>query len=327
MTTLPQISVIIPVYNTEKYLPKTLQSVVDQTFTDWELICVDDGSTDSSPQILAEFQKKDNRIIVLHKENSGRASVPFNMGLAQSKGKYVYPLGCDDHLSPDCLQSMLTVAEKTGAHCVLPDLEFVFEDNPAKNRIMAGVNGDRSVVISGRKAVELSLYWQIHGFALIDGDIFRRIKYDEEGMNGDEYSVRLMYLNCEKVAFSGGIYHYLQRNGSITKKMSPRLFDVLKTYQKVLKMIADNNFEQSTVSDFARYLFGIICVKIINYIRFHKKFNKNEKQDIRLKLKSALCDFDDFLDERFLTHSFKYLKKSVFYLQAVIVYLSKKIKR
>jgi len=327
MTTSPQISVITPVYNTEKYLAKTLQSVINQTFTDWELICVDDGSTDSSPQILAEFKAKDSRIIVLRKENSGRASVPFNLGLAQSRGRFVYPLGCDDFLSPDCLQNMLEVADITRAQCVLPDLEFVFEDNPAKNRTMAGINGDRSIELSARKAVELSLYWHIHGFALTDGDLFRRIKYDEEGMNGDEYSVRLMYLNCEKIAFSGGIYHYLQRSGSITKKMSPRLFDVLVTFQKLLNLLVDNHFDRSMVADFAQYYFGVIIAKKLKLIRFFSKFSAEDKKTIRCNLKKAINNFDCFLEEKFYTGSLKFWKKKYFYIRSSVIYIVKKVVR
>ena len=100
---MPKVSVIIPVYNVENYLRECLDSVVNQTLKDIEIICVDDGSTDSSLEILKEYAAKDERIIIIQQENKG-AGAARNTGLNTASGEYVYFVDADDWLSVDCLE-------------------------------------------------------------------------------------------------------------------------------------------------------------------------------------------------------------------------------
>ncbi|MGB1104680.1 MAG: glycosyltransferase family 2 protein [Crocinitomicaceae bacterium] len=107
----PLISIIVPVYNTEKYIDETIQSVVDQTYENWELILVDDGSIDHSKDIITEWTKKDNRIHYHYKENGGQASAR-NLGIALSKGAYIAFLDADDLYLPERLSSQIADLEK-----------------------------------------------------------------------------------------------------------------------------------------------------------------------------------------------------------------------
>lgn len=99
----PAISIIIPVYNAEKYLRRCIESVLSQSFTDFELILVDDGSKDSSPQICDEYVAKDDRVRVIHKENGG-VSAARNDGLDIAKGEYVTFIDSDDWVKKEYLQ-------------------------------------------------------------------------------------------------------------------------------------------------------------------------------------------------------------------------------
>ena len=108
---MPEVSVIIPVYNVEKYLRECLDSVMAQTFTDFEAICVNDGSTDGSLAILEEYAAKDKRFKIINRENGG-LSAARNSGIQQSSGKYVDFLDSDDMLTPDALQWLYETAEK-----------------------------------------------------------------------------------------------------------------------------------------------------------------------------------------------------------------------
>ena len=92
---MPQISVIMPVYNVASYLPQCMESVINQTWKDFELICIDDGSTDSSSRILDDYAKKDSRIKVIHKENTGYGST-MNTGLKYAVGEYIAIIESDD---------------------------------------------------------------------------------------------------------------------------------------------------------------------------------------------------------------------------------------
>lgn len=115
-----KISVIIPIYNSEKYLNDCLGSVVNQTLTNIEIICINDGSTDGSGDILREYASKDNRFITLNQSNKGQ-SVARNVGIINAKGKYIYFLDSDDMIVPDALETMFF-------ECVTNNLDVVYFD-------------------------------------------------------------------------------------------------------------------------------------------------------------------------------------------------------
>ena len=112
MSNQPKVSVIIPVYNVEKYLRECLDSVINQTLKDIEIICVDDGSTDNSLEILKEYAKKDKRLKVFTQKNQG-AAVARNLGMKQAKGKYFSILDSDDFFALNMLELLYNKAEKS----------------------------------------------------------------------------------------------------------------------------------------------------------------------------------------------------------------------
>lgn len=114
---MPEISIIIPVYNTSKYLPECLESVCSQTFQDIEIICINDGSTDDSLVILKAFQKKDSRMIILGQKNQG-VSAARNAGLKIATGKYIGFVDSDDSIKTDFFQTLITAAEQHNAEIV-----------------------------------------------------------------------------------------------------------------------------------------------------------------------------------------------------------------
>lgn len=111
---MTKISIIIPVYNVEKYLRECLDSILNQTFQDIEIICVDDGSTDKSLEILQEYKRKDDRFVILQQRHAG-AGVARNHGIKLAEGKYIQFLDSDDYFDPTLLEEMYTRAEKFGA--------------------------------------------------------------------------------------------------------------------------------------------------------------------------------------------------------------------
>ena len=115
---MPKVSVIIPVYNTEKYLRQCLDSVINQTLTDIEIICVNDGSTDNSINILNEYAKNDSRIIVLSQKNSG-AAIARNNGINNAIGEYLYFIDSDDYVDTTFLEKMYSQSLKYNADICL----------------------------------------------------------------------------------------------------------------------------------------------------------------------------------------------------------------
>lgn len=114
MNESPKISVIIPVYNVEAYLPQCLDSLLGQTMTNWEALCVDDGSPDNSGGILDEYAARDSRIRVIHQENGG-VSIARNRGLDAAQGKYVVMVDPDDWVEPDFLETLHDTIERDGS--------------------------------------------------------------------------------------------------------------------------------------------------------------------------------------------------------------------
>ena len=117
------VSCIIPVYNTEKYLPRCIESVLAQTFVDWETLLIDDGSTDASGSICDEYAAKDERIRVFHKENGGISSAR-NLGLNYAQGEWIFFVDSDDSLPKTSLESLLS--RSSDANIIVGGFFFVF---------------------------------------------------------------------------------------------------------------------------------------------------------------------------------------------------------
>ncbi len=125
--TKPLISVIIPVYNVEKYLKKCIDSVLNQTYDNFEIILIDDGSTDSSGKICDEYASKDGRIAVIHKENGGQ-SVARNTGIERSTGEWLYFPDSDDYIAEDMFETLLKKAVGENADIVIFDAMSFADD-------------------------------------------------------------------------------------------------------------------------------------------------------------------------------------------------------
>jgi glycosyltransferase involved in cell wall biosynthesis len=110
---MPEISVIVPVYNTAEFLEQCLDTIINQTFKNIEIMCVDDGSTDSSLKILQKYAERDARVFVIHRDKaSGSAALPRNIGIEHVKGKYLMFLDSDDYFDLMMLQKMYTCQKK-----------------------------------------------------------------------------------------------------------------------------------------------------------------------------------------------------------------------
>ena len=124
---MPKVSIIMPVYNKQSYLRKSLDSVLDQDFSDYELITVDDGSTDDSSKTLDEYAARDPRIKVFHTDNRG-VSHARNIGLQNALGEYIAFVDADDEITHDYLSSLYAALTKSGADLAIQSLTKVFPD-------------------------------------------------------------------------------------------------------------------------------------------------------------------------------------------------------
>ena len=124
---MPIVTIIVPVYNDAVHLPKCVASILAQTFSDWELLLIDDGSQDESPALCDRFASQDTRIRALYQKNAG-VSAARNLGLAEAEGSYLSFVDSDDWIEPAMLEDLLTEAEKSGADIVMCDAVTVYSD-------------------------------------------------------------------------------------------------------------------------------------------------------------------------------------------------------
>jgi glycosyltransferase involved in cell wall biosynthesis len=241
---VPAISLYIPVYNGERLLAQTLDSVLAQSFTDFEVLCIDDCSTDTSPTILNRYAERDPRIRVLEMEsNLGSVSKVLNATLGEMQGRYFVYSSQDDLFSTDWLQNMHERALATGADAVCPDTVFYYESQPESTHRWIGAHGNRSLELTGREATILCLDNVISGFMLWSAELIKRLGFADFAVNADEYSTIVLLFNCAKVVFSEGEFYYRQDNpGAVTKAGGYKDFDWAYTFLQKYHYLRENGF-------------------------------------------------------------------------------------
>lgn len=208
-----KVSILTAVYNTASYLPQCIESVLAQTHRDWQLICIDDCSTDGSLDIINRYAATDSRItVVRNAENQGQAKAR-NAGLLHADGEIVTMLDSDDWIAPDALEKIVAAFEgNRDIDCVLFDLQLYYSPDdvrPYQNAV--------SHTVSGYEAFRLSIAWQIHGVYAARRQVYDKHRYDDScRSHSDDNTTRFHYLDSRKVAFSTARYYYRQHAASCT---------------------------------------------------------------------------------------------------------------
>lgn len=243
------VTILMPVYNGERFIGDTLASLRCQAFTDFEIFCIDDCSSDASIEIIRRHATKDPRVRLFRSEtNQGSVPPVLNSILGHVTSEYVAYTSQDDLFSADWLSSMVERAMETNADAVLPDVQFMMHENSPPSAII-GLKGNRDVILSNREAVTASLDWTIHGWALWRSTIVKKHRYAEFSSSGDEFSTRQFFLACSRIAFSGGVFYSRQNNpDAITKKRTFRVFELARTNLGVLDLIEGSGFPDDDCS-------------------------------------------------------------------------------
>lgn len=218
-----KVSILVAVYNAELFLGECLDSLLRQTLSDIQIICVDDCSTDKSPQILDSYALADKRVEVIHLERNQGQAHARNVGLERARGEYVCFLDSDDWMSDYCLEQAVTCFERhPQTDAVLFNTVYEYADRKEPYPM------EDFDSMSGKDAFEASLTWKIHGVYIVRAAIHHRFPYDESARAySDDNTTRLHYLVSREVRCCKGQYHYRQHADSVTHKPSIRKFDYL----------------------------------------------------------------------------------------------------
>lgn len=213
----PKFSIVMPVYNVEKYLRNSVQSVLNQTISDYELILVDDGSLDGCPKICDEFAAQYSQVRVVHQENTGLSGAR-NTGFAVAKGEYVYFPDSDDTIQPDTLEYFERVIVK------VPNVKFVISDfqDVIENDVFKSTSYDNGIEVYSRSQIqELFLKRQIRILApgsLLNIEWYKdhKLTFENNPYGEDQLFIWKALLNVDEVVhIKKPLYNYLHRPGSI----------------------------------------------------------------------------------------------------------------
>lgn len=270
-----KVSVIIPVYNAEAYLEKCIRSILMQTLSEIEIICIDDGSTDGSGIILKQFAMEDNRIHLIEQQNQG-VSIARNRGIEKAQGEYISFVDADDWAEPDFLELLYKNAKK--ADVLISICDYVVED---KANLVNDVGVRKGKKLSQKKALEYALRQdKYQGF--LCNKLFHNSLFREKQIRLDESLLILEDLVCvcqgilcvSKVYYQPAKkYHYNQCAGS-TFQVTEKSESMYLASQKLIQMFADSpyRFVKDLTKSWHCYSAGVL------YLYYGKQKNEHRAE-------------------------------------------------
>ncbi len=286
---MAKISVVVPVYNVEKYLKECIDSIINQTLEDIEIICVNDGSTDSSLEILNDYAKKDSRIIVINKSNSGYGHT-MNMGLNAATGEYVGIIESDDFADKNMFEDLYKLAKEYDADIVKGDWYNYW----SKNKFARKNNR-----ISSAKTLKLTNSKQDKSLLRINPSVWSAI-YKKEFLN--KYNIRFLetpgasyqdlafsfkvFALAEKVILTDKAYlYYRQDNMNSSVKSKTKVYCVCDEYEEIdrfLEEYPDLKFEfkvQEEINRYNGYVSSVLRIDDSVKPEFVKVFSDHFKEE------------------------------------------------
>ncbi|MBE7065896.1 MAG: glycosyltransferase [Ruminococcaceae bacterium] len=282
----PKISILVPVYNVEKYIDECLDSIINQTYKNLEIILVDDGSTDKSGEICDRYARCDSRIKVIHQKNQGLATTR-NVLVAAATGDYIGFVDSDDFISPNMYSDLIEIIQKKGADIAMCNIGYVDKNgseiinhnssNPISERELTGKefvtelcdNYNPAYVVTWNKIYIRTLFHNIH--------------YPDGKISEDEAVIHRIAHKCNKIVFTSKIhYFYRQQPTSIMNaKFTLSRLDNLDAILDRILFLTKNNYSLSTINNCRKFLTNDFIVSI----RSSNKKNNAEKNEIKEKFK------------------------------------------
>lgn len=235
-----KVSVIIPVYNVEKYLFRCVKSVIDQTYENIEIILIDDGSEDNSGKLCDNYVQLDNRIKVIHQQNGGLSSAR-NKGIELATGDAICFLDSDDYISKGCIEEMTSLMEKYNADVSIIQMKYIREDENEESQS----EGKLIKVLDSQDAIEESLY-QRNFTCCAPAKLYKRsvigeVRFPVGRISEDLATCHLFLDNADWIVYSDYYgYYYRQHATSIMHIFNPRRLDALKWARSIERFCAEN---------------------------------------------------------------------------------------
>ena len=233
------VSIIIPIYNVEKYLEKCIKSIINQTYRNLEIILINDGSTDESGKICEKYEDQDNRIVFINKKNGGAASAK-NEGLKIAKGDYITFVDSDDYIADDYIETLVSMKKKYDVEIAVGGIGLFYSNQePYYNKAV------KEYKYSGIEALENMLYQNGLDTSacsmLLPKKIAENILFPVGKYHEDEFTTYKYYTEADSVAVSTKtIYYYLQRENSIMHTFGKTSMDELDAADNLVEECKKN---------------------------------------------------------------------------------------
>ncbi len=274
------VSIIVAVYNTEKYLRDCLDSLRRQTYSDIQVVCVDDGSTDNSWLILKEYASLDSRFVVIKKNINEGQAIARNEALQHVTGELVCMLDSDDWFSDDAIEKAVEVFNKyDDVDCVLFDLII----NGESYKLLPF---ETESAISGVQAFEFSLTWKLHGLYMTRTDLHKKYTFDTSARSfSDDNTTRIHYLKSRKVMRCMGHYYYRQHENSVSHAIDILRFDLLKANDSMAEQLKKLGVSSALISKFERERWINLIGMYMFYFVHRRQLNPKEREYALTELK------------------------------------------
>ena len=294
-----EITVIMPAYNAERLLPATLDSILLQTYKNWHLIVVNDGSTDKTADILDEYSSKYKNIEYITIKNTGSARIPRLKAASLSNSEWICNIDSDDIIESTYLEKLVIQAKKTNSDIVSPTMHYTTFEGEVFNQV-PDKGFDFNQVLTGKDAAFLTFKQGSGSMIACNGMLCRKELYDEllkdvtssSYVYQDEVDFFFILLRANRVAFSDAKYTYFKNDNSVTH--TPRV----KTYDKLLTEIKYNQLIKREYTDNsiirlgnARFLQTLFARRI-KYLKEKHQFNKTQQEEINQMFRMAFHHID-----------------------------------
>lgn len=261
---MTKLSIIVPVYNVEKYLPKCLESLIKQTLKDIEIICVNDGSMDNSLTILKEFASKDSRIRIINNQHQGVAKTR-NTGIEQSTGEYIGFVDSDDYIDIDFFEKLYNSATKSNSDIAIASIlkhkNFfnIYNAKYTKEETAITIQ-DKIKLCEDKKHFFFYAWNKIYHSGFIKEN---NIKFSEGQIYEDVmFAIKALYYSNKIISVYGTKYHYIEHENSLTKykdKTGEKEHDLIKAYSELQEFCNSKNIEISErLNYYTKENFGFI---------------------------------------------------------------------
>lgn len=273
------ISVVVPIYNVEKYLVKCIESIIAQTYNNLEIILVNDGSTDNCGKICDDYAKKDQRIKVIHKDNGGLSDAR-NTGIEAAKGYYIGFVDSDDYINVNMYERLSNIIKTDNSKIAVCNFSLVYEKMGKNIFDNNNFNSNYLLIDTKDKLLEYGMKNNYDTFTvawnkLYLRELFNDIRYPKGKIHEDVFTTYKLLYKAQKISYTEDVmYYYLQRESSITKqKFNEKRLYQLDALQEQLEFYQLK--KEQEMWDITLFYYKLFLIHMLSEVQRNTKLKKD----------------------------------------------------